>query len=52
MAFIYMELSIAFKIHSSVLTFGCCFVFVFLFLPRVKVRVVDMALVVARRMTR
>ena len=52
MAFLYMELSTGFKIHGGVLTFGCCFGFVFFFLLRVKVRVVDMVLVVARRMTR
>lgn len=52
MAFIYMELSMSFKMHSSVLIYGCWFVFVFFFLLRVKVRVVDMVLVVARRMTR
>lgn len=50
MAFVYMELSVGFKIHSSVLVFGCCFGFFFLL--RAKVRVVDTVLVVARRMTR
>lgn len=30
MAFLYLELSVGFKIYSSVLTFGCCLV-LFLF---------------------